>query len=177
MRVIMEKNGSLPLGFAASLVIMVLTGWIPIIGALLAGFIGGILAGSKIRGIMVGAAGALIGAVIFVMFISAIIIGAKWILSLFGIIFVRSAHVFGITHFAIALIAAYTLVGAIGGLIGGMVPGIGTFNIVSDGKSYKGQNVNISHGHNPKYIFCAKCGAQNTDGSKYCKSCGNRMMK
>ncbi len=175
MRVIMAKNGSLLLGFAASLVIMILTGWIPIIGALLAGFIGGILAGSKIRGIIAGAAGALIGAVIFVMFISAIIIGAKWILSLFGIIFIRSAHVFGITHFAIALIVAYALMGAVGGLMGGMVQNIGTFNITTDRRFYKGQNINSSHGHNQKYVFCAKCGAQNIEGSKYCQSCGNRM--
>ncbi len=91
--------------------LMLLIGWIPVIGAIIAGFIGGYRVGGMVKGLIVGLIGCILGLVAAVMLLSI------FNLSLFGpvgVIFSFIALVGLIKYSVISIIMA-----SIGGLIGG----------------------------------------------------------
>jgi hypothetical protein len=107
-----DERGGMGLGVFVGFLLMLLIGWIPVLGPLLAGIVAGILAGGVGKGALAGFLSGIMAAIILGLLV------AFWGLVKFGPL---EALLGGLATFWVALLlsAGAALFGLIGGIIGG----------------------------------------------------------
>lgn len=106
-------KGSIGVGSVVGFLLLIILGWIPILGAIIAGLVAGLIARGALRGLAAGFISGIIGAVIIAIlfsFIGGLIAGA-----------IGSAIGFGVGGLLILLSVGGAILSGIGGLIGGLL--------------------------------------------------------
>jgi hypothetical protein len=112
-----DERGGMGLGVFSGFLLMLLIGWIPVLGPLLAGMVAGILANGGVgRGAFAGFLSGIMAAIILTLLVTL------WGLLELGPL---EALLGGLTTFWVALIlsAGAALFGLVGGIIGGAIVG------------------------------------------------------
>ena len=91
----MAKAGSITLGVFVGIIMMVIIGWIPLIGALIAGLVAGAIARGARRGLVVGFLSGLIGLLILIFLASAMGSAIAGAVGIGGIILVAIGGLMG----------------------------------------------------------------------------------
>lgn len=114
----LDSSGSLAGGIAIGFVLLVFLGWIPIIGALGAGFVAGLIARGVGRGAAAGFIAGVVGGIIAVFVLGALgsILGSSFGMGLLG-----GAIGAGIGGLVLLLSVGGAIFAAIGGAVGGAI--------------------------------------------------------
>ncbi|MDP7976402.1 MAG: hypothetical protein ACP5T5_01765 [Thermoprotei archaeon] len=112
----MARGGSVVLGSVVGFLLIIVIGWVPFIGALIAGFVAGLIARGAWRGFIAGLGASLIG---FVIITLAFALAGGAIAGFVGA-FTFGLMGLGISVFLAIISLAGILLAAIGGALGGL---------------------------------------------------------
>tara|TARA_B100000315_G_C14417395_1_gene513871 strand:- start:45 stop:506 length:462 start_codon:yes stop_codon:yes gene_type:complete len=146
----LKTEGSIALGVLAGAILLVIIGWIPLIGGLIAGFVAGAVARGAGRGFIAGLLAGSIGAIILAVVLTSMV---SLVGELLGLATLGGLLDAGAGAIIAVLSVGGAIVCAIGGLIGGTLRGRKTIIIQQPGP------VIIQQSTTTPTTFCPHCGS------------------